>query len=222
MTKEQLYCLVEKIRRDYGISYPPPYQTKALCSSSFGLYVNVLEIKTPKLRGMSHIPSRSIMLDSKMSDFEQNFYCAHEVMHHIIHKNRPTKLFSCYEETQAEQDSFVEWEANEGAAQFLVPYQDFIPRFSAVLDNPPHKDFWIEGYFSDQYGVSPQVITFRLNNLEYEIDQYRAGVPIDRVNILSKRQRQRLNIAATNYSALCAFPLNWDDQIGIDGYAYSL
>lgn len=215
MTKRRLYYLVEKIRKDYGITDPPPYDAKALCTSVFGLHLDFFEIKTQKLRGMSHIPSRSIVIDPEKSEQEQNFYCMHEIMHHTVHKNRPTKSYSCYEETQANQDPFVEWEANEGAAQFLVPYQDFIPRFWCYL-NAPRPPQNIQGLLAGYYHVSQQVINIRIDSLSYEIDQYKEGARLDCLELLSRRQRQKRGIITTSYGALCDFALDWDSAICAD------
>lgn len=206
MTKQRLYWLVEKIRRDYGINYPPPYDARTLCTSVFGLHLNTIDLKTPKLRGMSHIPSRSIVIDSKKTDSEQNFYCMHEIIHQTVHKNRPTKSYSCYDETQADQDPFIEWEANEGAAQFLIPYQDFIPRVAMYFNAySPHALWGLQEMLSDHYFVSQQVIGIRLDSLSYEIDQYRQGVSMENIELLSRTQRQNLKKQFTNYRALCAF-----------------
>lgn len=214
MTKQQLYHLVEGIRKDFGVNSSPPYDSRILCTSVFGLHLNFIDLKTPKLRGMSHIPSRSVLIDSKRSDCEQNFYCMHEIIHQTVHKNRPTKLYSCYDETQAVQDPFIEWEANEGAAQFLIPYQDFIPRVSlyfnadcpSALANLPEE-------MARHYFVSPQVISIRLDNLSYEIEQYRAGTPVESIELLSCTQRRNQNKKFTNYSALCEVSFDWDSFI---------
>ena len=202
MAKQRLYRLVEEIRKDYGINYPPPYNSIELCTSAFGLYLNKLDLKTPKLRGMSHIPSRSVLIDSKLSEEEQNFYCMHEIIHHTVHKTRPTKLYSCYEGTQVDQNSFIEWEANEGAAQFLVPYQDFIPRFSTLLDA---KTVGIPYILANYYNVTAQVINIRMDNLAYEIDQYQLGVGLEDIELLSRREREARGIKVECYPAVCDF-----------------
>lgn len=200
MTKQRLYYQVERIRKDNGVNYPPPYDAKKLCTSNFRLYLNVIELKTPNLRGMSHIPSHSIIIDSKRLENEQNFYCMHEIMHHTLHRNRPTKLYSCYEETQADQDSFIEWEANEGAAQFLVPYQDFIPRIKRNFLDEYYVPFHEIVELAEHYNVSNKVIENRLRSLSYEIYQYRNRVPIDSLEILSKNQLRSMNIDIPCYS----------------------
>lgn len=205
MTKRQLYCSVEDIRNKFSVNCPPPYDAKELCVSVFGLYFELIKLKTPKLRGMSHLPSRSVVVNSDMSTSAQNFYCMHEIMHHTLHINRPTKIYSCYDETSADQDAIIEWEANEGAAQFLIPYQGFVPLFSSLLDSPPFSPSCFAAYLAGCYSVSEPVIINRINNLGYEIDQYRSGIPIDRIEILSKTQQQRRGIPSHNYNAVCAF-----------------
>lgn len=214
MTKRRLYYLVETIRNEFRIDFPPPYDAKMLCTAVLGLHLDTLELKTPKLRGMSHIPSRSVVIDSKRSEREQNFFCMHEIMHHTAHKNRPTKLYSCYDETPVDQDPFIEWEANEGAAQFLVPYQDFIPRASMYFNAYcPGGLVDLPNILADHYFVSPQVINIRLDNLSYEIEQYRNGRSIEEIELLSRTQRKNLKKKFTNYSALCAFSLDWNATI---------
>lgn len=206
MTKQQLYCSIENIRVRFGAGYPLPYDAKELCTSAFGLHFDSTDLKTPKLRGAAHLPSHSVIIDSKMTDLEQNFYCMHEIMHHILHKSRPTKVYSCYDKTPANQDTFIEWEANEGAAQFLVPYQSFVPLFSSLLDSPPFSPSCFAAYLASCYNVSEPVIINRIDNLGYEIDQYRRGIPIDRIEILSKTQQKRRGIPPPrNYNAVCAF-----------------
>ena len=210
MTKQQLYRLIEKIRKDYGINCVPPYDARRLCTSVFGLHLSKQELKTPRLRGMSHIPSKSILIDSRRSDEEQNFYCMHEIIHQTVHKSRPTKSYSCYDETLAEQNSYIEWEANEGAAQFLVPYQDFIPRFTALLKlNASGIQYRLAAY----YHVTPQVINIRMNSLAYEIDQYCRGTCLTSLELLSRRQCKQRGIIATCYEALCDFGVDWDSVI---------
>lgn len=211
MTKQQLYRLIEEIRKNYGIGYAPPYDAKSLCITIFGLHLSIFDLKTPKLRGISHIPSKSVLIDAKLSDEEQNFYCMHEIIHQTAHKGRPTKTYSCYDGTRADQDSFIEWEANEGAAQFLVPYQDFIPRFTSLFSD---KASDIQGVLAEHYHVTPQVINIRMNSLAYEIDQYRTGVQLDRIELLSRRQCERRGISPTCYQAYCDFLFDWGSVIG--------
>lgn len=189
MTKSELYFQVEALRKRVGLESRPPYNSKVLCTTLFGLNLDVLDFKTPKLRGMSHIPSHSVLIDGKRSAEEQNFYCMHEIMHHMFHKDRPTKSYSSYEETQADQDPFIEWQANEGAAQFLMPYQTFIPDYIQTSKHFAHEAFSqvevIEA-LSKKYFVSEKVISNRIDSLNYEIYQVLHEVDIININICSK------------------------------------
>ena len=84
------------------------------------------------------------------------------------------------------QNTFIEWQANEGAAQFLVPYQDFIPRYNQEYEKV--LSYCVNDILADHYNVTPQVIIHRVSNLKQEFRQYENGVPIERINLVSNRQ----------------------------------
>ena len=155
----------------------------------------------------------SIALNSNRTPDMQNFDCMHEIIHYFFHEV-PQQPRICYDGSygRIEQDSRIEWQANEGAAQFLVPYQDFIPRFLRLLDEPAGT-CCIQGLLADHYGVTPQVINIRIANLGYEIDQYRAGIPMNKITLLSKRKQIEAGIQPTSYRAMCGFALQWDAVI---------
>lgn len=189
MTKQELYCQIEFLRKKIGIVCPPPYDSKVLCTAQFGLNLDMLDLRTSKLRGMSHIPSRSVVIDCKRTPEEQNFHCMHEIMHHVFHRNRSTKSYSSYDTTQADQDPFIEWQANEGAAQFLLPYQRFIPDYIQVSKKLAHKAFSqlrVIEILSDKYFVSEKVISNRIDSLNYEIYQVLNNADIAKVRLCSK------------------------------------
>ena len=70
----------------------------------------------------------------------------------------------------------MEWHANEGGAELIVPHRDFIPRFlrelQYVRDNPD-LFYDVRAKLADFYHVSYTVIENRINNLAYEIDKIR-------------------------------------------------
>lgn len=217
MTKLELYRTVEAIRASCDILTSPPFDSKNLCTNTFSLNLTETSIKTPGLRGMSHIPSRTVILDSNLNAEEQNFYCMHEIMHHLLHRNRRTKVYSVYEYTAADQDPFVEWEANEGAAQFLVPYQTFIPDYinlsrKNARSNIPGVETRNE--LSNIYSVTQSVIATRIKNLNYEIWQYINGTPICSIDVRSSRylERNRINVGHEKlYCRSCLAPV-WYGQ----------
>lgn len=188
MNKRELYEVVEQIRSRYDIPALPPFDAKILCVCNFGLNYEEMHIRTSGLRGMSHIPSKSVVLDISLQPEEKNFFCAHEIMHHLFHKDRGTKVYSGYERTTADQNPIVEWEANEGAAQFLIPYQTFIPDYvdaSRRNAREPFPEIYACKELAKKYFVSPHVIKNRAENLNYEIYQYLHGVPIKFLDIRS-------------------------------------
>lgn len=194
MDKQELYSEIEKLRKNKAITWGPPYDAKVLCTTKFHLFFELLDIETPKLRGMAHIPSHSVVIDAKISPPEINFHCMHEIMHHVFHSDRPTKIYNTYDDTQANQDPFIEWQANEGAAQFLVPYQIFIPDYIKTARECAHNafpDIDTEDFLSKKYFVSSKVIHNRIESLNYEIYQYLNGVPIETIDVRSKNYLQK-------------------------------
>ena len=145
----------------------------------------------------------------------QNFDCTHEIIHFFFH-DTPDQNWICFEdnERKIKQDMYLEWQANEGAAQFLVPYQDFIPRFVQYIDSQPSFSYLVPEELANFYNVSPQVINIRMSSLSYEIDQFRRGIAVEDIKLLSRNRQRQLGIRSTPYSAFCDFSLAWDAVIG--------
>lgn len=159
----------------------------------------------------------SIALNPNRSEKMQNFDCMHELIHYFFH-DIPDGCCICGDESglSIDQDSYIEWQANEGAAQFLVPYQDFIPRVIGALTfstaSAPQYLIW---RLSNFYRVTPRVIEIRLDTLSHELDQYRQGTPLGQIHVLSKTQQKALNIKPTPYNAMLDFAgeIPWDGVI---------
>ena len=47
------------------------------------------------------------------------------MIHLALHRRLEQKTFNCFDKVQANQNPFTEWQANEGAAEFFVPYKIF-------------------------------------------------------------------------------------------------
>ena len=214
--KKSLYEIVDRARRTAGITLGAPIHVLSLCQAIRGVSVIFHEFDTFGFCGAAFAGAKenTIILNSTRSKTEQNFDCAHELIHLLKHRNINGGIFQCFNT----QNSYLEWEANEGAAQFLVPYQDFIPRFVSCLQSRPilfqnSSGFFIAGGIQDEladyYHVSPQVINIRLSSLSYEIDQYRCGVRLEDIELLSRTQRAKRGIQSTCYSAVCDFPSNY-------------
>ena len=102
---------------------------------------------------------------------------------------------------KANQNPLIEWQANEGAAELIVPYKKFIPDFLHIY-NPilGYGDIFVAiASLSGYYGVSDMVIQNRIKNLNYEIYQVASGVHIDSVVVLSQTLQKRLNITVPDW-----------------------
>lgn len=210
--KEDLYARIDKMRKNLNIlSYDMPVNTLWLCSNKISdVEIIYHTFDTSGFCGAAFAGEKmsTIVLNSARSELEQNFDCGHELIHLVRHRNKNNGVFNC---TTRNQNSFLEWEANEGSAQFLVPYQDFIPRFTSLLNS---NTLGIQNILAEHYHVTPQVINVRMNSLAYEIDQYRSGIHLDCLELLSRKQCRQRGITTTSYQALCDFALGWDSVIG--------
>ncbi|MCL2753128.1 MAG: ImmA/IrrE family metallo-endopeptidase [Defluviitaleaceae bacterium] len=133
----------------------------------------------------------TIGLNSRRSHLGKNFDCMHELIHYWFHG---AEYFWC----DQDQKNHLEWQANEGAAQFLMPYQSFIPNYSHLHDElyerlPPEAAHdAVIARLSAQYLVGETAVKYRLNGLQNEIKQYINGIPIDEIKITSRTQKRRL------------------------------
>ncbi len=209
--KEKLYEDIDFFRALYGVPFDKPIE----CVSMFVYYgsfdLEYHKFKAPGVCGVAMVGKKvdTVILNSNRTPEEQNFDCGHEFTHLIKHR-KIQDYFKCFTSTKPWQNRFLEWQANEGSAQFIVPYQDFIPRFVDLLEQ---NTTWIPGTLAEHYHVTVPVINYRIDNLSYEIDQYRAGKSINQLRLLSHNQLKREGITPTCYNALCDFALNWDSEI---------
>jgi Zn-dependent peptidase ImmA (M78 family) len=146
---------------------------------------------------------------------EQNFDCAHELIHFLF--PHPPIPYFC-EEGSTKKKEYYEWEANEGAAELLIPHSDFIPNVCAAYTGYD-SDLNYLAYFSEKYMVTENVIRLRIKNLSYEIDQYLSGVPVDSLKILSKQSQTRKGLNVVDFTAVMDFgrALDWEDTINERG-----
>lgn len=236
MNKEQLYYSINEIRNHLianGFTYP--LNIFDICSKYDNLAISSIPFKTKGLRGMAVLAKarndiNCILVNSNISASEQNFHGMHELMHITFEGDQSGQIFQCYEKTMPFQDPYKEWIANEGAAELLVPYADFIPFFCNVyadfrnengMCKYKYGDKDILTVLSSRYGVSDMVIKNRVSSLSYEIDQFSRGIPLQNMSFLSYTQQKRCGIVTTNYvdlieSIMIQFllrPLEWNEVI---------
>lgn len=206
--KCKLYKNVDNFRTEYGFSIYDSIDTLLLVEYSERVDLEYLDFKTPGLCGLAMVGESkdTIVLNSNRTRTEQRFDCGHELMHLYLHRHLESN-FNCFTTQKSNQNSFLEWQANEGAAQLLVPFQDFIPRFFHLFSYSRFTtDYDIRNILADHYHVTFQVIYNRIDCLSYEIDQFATGCPISEIQLLSRNQRMRMNILPTAYNAECDFP----------------
>lgn len=136
----------------------------------------------------------SIALNKSRNETMQRFDCMHELIHYFFHQG---PNFYCSDNNFITQNSIQEWQANEGAAQALVPYQTFIPEYVSRMKNCARSQ-WntaiIHFELAQKYNVTEHVVRNRISSLEYEIYQYFRGVPLSKLVIMSKKQIEKHGI----------------------------
>lgn len=205
--KERLYSYVDSLRESFDISIMKPLDAIALCKD-LGANVTEMHFATDGLHGVS-IPGSClcgrdvIVLDAKRSASEKNFDCAHEWIHMQRHARKKSGI-QFHQEHIYEANRFMEWEANEGAAELLVPYRFLLP-FLAKLYPHIKRSFdiiYIKEYIAKLRGVTPAVVGNRIDSLSYEFEQYRQGVPLDKIEFLSLTAQQRRGIHSLSLNEL--------------------
>lgn len=165
-----------------------------------GVQIAFLPFQSPALRGMCS-PGKPgqediILLSSRLTDRERGFYAAHEWLHLCWHRDASKSPFLCGEYRFPQQDSFLEWQANEGAAEILMPWRQVV---ELVLECPPDPDsreslIRLRLRLADRFGVSDQMAAVRLESLRYEIACALKGESLDTIELLSVREQQRRGI----------------------------
>ena len=127
-----------------------------------------------------------IGLNARRSAGGRNFDCMHELIHYWYHKQAS---FFCI----ADSDNNIEWQANEGAAQFLMPYQNFIPNYCHLHDKlyarmePAAAHDTLISTLAKNYMVGEMSVQIRLKSLATEIGHYVSGTPIGDIKIAPRK-----------------------------------
>ena len=202
-TKENLYQYVNGIKEKMGID-PQKIGIDFLeeCQKINGIKMEVVEFTDRSLRGLSVPTQNIILLNSSRSAIERNFDCAHEFIHVVKHKKEVFQTFNCFDKLRPQQNPYLEWQANEGAAEMLVSYKLFIPTFCEQVEKCTYgyEYYHLKEYLAKQFNVPLAVIELRIDNLRYEIQQYEDGCDINKLRILSNSQQSKSGIVITSYN----------------------
>ncbi len=197
-TKKDLYDSITNKILELGLDpYSKDYKINSIdiahkvCKN---LEIEYLEFKERKICGIlfKGENSTSIALNNRRSCRGKNFDCMHEVVHYWLHDDN---YFYCNENS----NEYYEWQANEGAAQFLLPYQMFIPKFTEILYkfNKIYEithDYDLifrktNEHLCWAFDVGEKVIENRVKSLKGEIAQYCETNSIKNINIISLTQQ---------------------------------
>lgn len=179
-----------------------PLDIFEICSKFSNLEIAAIPFVTRSLRGMAKLADTEssincILVNSNLTQEEQNFHGMHELMHIYLPHDYSGTTFKCYDKVQPFQDSYVEWLANEGAAELIIPHDVLLPYIKENLYRFKERLFGIcemSEEIADHYRVSPVVVQNRFNSLKYEIYQYLNGCKISDIKVLSKTQQEKEGI----------------------------
>lgn len=160
MTKAELYRQVDGLRQRLGGRMPKTYAGLLSLVDHTVEHLRVVahpmdsrRVSGLLLRGEESV----ILLNTSFSPESLRFTLAHELIHFFLHPQQ--RQFLC-----ARQSSPLEWQANEGAAELLVPRHSFLPTMENICS-----DFWQENdriaAAAIRFGVSEQVIRYRIKSL---------------------------------------------------------
>lgn len=142
-------------------------------------------------------PINCILVNSNLSQEEQNFHGMHEFIHIALDNGNGGHTFKCYDRVKPFQNSYVEWLANEGAAELILPHDVLLPYIKEKIKTFDDNILGVYNLVYEIaciYKVSPVVVQNRLNSLRYEIYQYLYGCDINNIKIISKTQQKKLGI----------------------------
>lgn len=220
-TKSDLYNRVDNLMEQLDLSYKDYPLDSITIAKKFCVNLTLMQVSEFKnLCGILYHGHNStfIGLNANRTPEMQNFDCMHELIHYFLHEDLEEASCLSLEDNSVTQNDFYEWQANEGAAQALVPYQLFIPEYVEIMLKNK-KD--ILGYNNDilakKFNVSEHVIINRIKGLQYEIYQYFCNnCPIENIKILSYRKLKERNFdqlyAQKRYCTQCFHILNNDDS----------
>lgn len=204
LSKQELYLLIDYIRYSFNIDINEVFNVPKFCQDNFDGIINYdfHQFKDTKIGGFlvkNKIPEKSyITVNTSRELISTIFDLTHEMIHFLLHpENRKHYISS----SLCDIDNF-EWQANEGAAELLVPYKRFIPNFVRNIKhcNSRQEYFDLLNFLSEKYKVSTAVLEYRISGLKYEIHQYENGTSIDEIQFLSKRAQEEQGIFITSYS----------------------
>lgn len=179
LTKAALYGEIDRIRSENGVSGPAdPY---ALAAKA-GIRVSLYEFDSRRFSG-ALIRGRNkaeIVVNSSRGPKARRFTVAHELVHYFLHDG---SMFGCLEQNGV---AALEWQANEGAAELLLPYRDFLFSYQNIRSLYLGDEDRAVRALAKEFSVTAATVRLRLLALSPEIAQLESGTPIELVRVLSR------------------------------------
>lgn len=202
MTKEEFYKDIDSFRASLGVKDRPLRHPIKLVRA-LGYQVYFIPFETPGLRGMA-VPSDDgpgdIILNAKRGKRENGFVAIHEMTHCIRHIGKHKSVINCFDDPRKSQNSYYEWEANEAAAELLMPYRCFIPDVVRAYQMTGCEDAAANALLQMWYFASPSTITYRIQNLKYEIALYCSTGDVNYISLKSHKSLIEKGIDMSRYS----------------------
>lgn len=179
--KLSLYQSIESIRSQFGFSFPLcPYQ---IVENLRDVDLISHRFDSDKAAGVLLRGEKSIIiLNSKRGIRSQRFTLTHELVHYFMHGS--VMHFMC----DTVSKSPLEWQANEGAAELLMPYRYFLQDIKNISSFHGISSLKMVFALAEKYQVSTAMIRNRIESLTYEINQYMRGVKMEDIVITSRKK----------------------------------
>lgn len=206
LTKAELYKSVDKLIEELDITSCDYPLNSILLAKKFFINAEILYEDFDSFCALLYRGKRTttLTLNSRRSSAMQNFDCMHEIIHYFLHEDLNT--FECLgSDNNPSLNDSLEWQANEGAAEALLPYRMFIPMYISLCEENEETAIT---YLANKFCVTERVIENRIDNLQCEIYQYKVlNKNIDNIEILSKTGLERKKLdkltAVSEYCTRC-------------------
>ncbi len=185
--KAELYRLVDERRAALSIGGPAdPYEL----ARRLGIAVSCYEFESRRLSGflMRGEHHSEIVLNAAGGPESRRFTAAHELIHYLLHGG---KQYLCAD-TGVSRGAVgaLEWQANQGAAELLMPYRVFLPYVKNIRSILLSDERRALRMIAKEFSVSLSAAGLRLRELAPEFEQYCSGVPLEELRIVAASKAQ--------------------------------
>lgn len=141
--------MARKCHKD--LSLPIPVPIEEILEKEFGFFIVKLNDISEKISALVDLDDHYIGINSNHSINHQRFTLAHELGHFML--NHKERKYTEYRVEPGREKSIFETEANEFAAELLMPIQLLKTKFKSTPDLPSLAKF---------FGVSKEALTYQI------------------------------------------------------------